>query len=298
MPGERYTPIGADLLYFDLEERRVRLVNAAGELRDHPFIQLPGATLRVDWLVSADAARIAWTLSEQTADGRLRSFTRVADSDGGGRRDVLVDGPHAERHAAPVAFSTDGETLYMDYRPLAADGAPPRFGHADLFALSLTEGFTRPLPGEPGCLCGAAFGRDSLLRLQLSDDLGGHELVLRDAAGRPIARIAAPTLPGFSEARHLLLAPDGARALHTLAQVRSEAAVRSVFVLADLDAGGSRILGTHYGELLRPLAWSDGDDTVLVVHADPRRDGTWKLDLNDGALLPVARARWLGALAG
>ena len=37
---------------------------------------------------------------------------------------------------------------------------------------------------------------------------------------------------------------------------------------------------------------------VLVTSADPQRDGTWKLRLSDGALLPVASASWLGALTG
>ena len=177
---------------------------------------------------------------------------------------------------------------------------PP--GLRDLFALTLTEGFARRLPGEPGCLCGAAFGADLLLRLQLAEIPGGHELMLRDAAGELRGRIAAPALPGFTQARHLLLAPDGAQALYTLAQVRdaggSQQAVRSVFVLADLAEGSSRILGAPASDLLRPLVWNGDDDVVLVTSADPQRDGTWKLRLSDGALLPVAAASWLGALTG
>lgn len=301
MPGERYTPLLEQVLYFDWEERRVRLVDATGKVSDHPFIQLPGATLRVDWLVSPDASRIAWTFTEQGADGQLRSFTRVADSDGGDLRDVLVDGPRPERHALPVAFSGDGATLFMDYRPLLQPGEAQRAGFADLFALTLDEGFTRPLPDEPGCLCGAAFGAGQILRLQLAADLAGFELVQRDLNGVLRGRFPAPTLPGFTAAPHLLLAPDGSRALYTLSQLRGGGgggqALRSVFVLADLEEGGSRILGEPTRDLLRPVAWSDGDNTVLLTSDDPLRDGAWKLDLTDGALLPVARATWLGALA-
>ncbi len=301
LPGERYTPLAEHVLYFDLEERRVRLVNAAGDTKDHPFIQLPGATLRVDWLVAADVSRIAWTFTEQGADGQLRSFTRVSNIDGSDLRDVLVDGPRPERHAVPVAFSGDGATLFMDFRPLRQAGDPPRAGFADLFSLALGEGFTRPLPDEPGCLCGAAFGTETMLRLQLAADLDGFELVQRDLNGGLRGRITVPTLPGFTAANHLLLAPDGSRALYTLSQVRAvgagEQAVRSVFVLADLVDGSSRILGEPAHELLRPVTWSDGDNTVLLTSGDPLRDGTWKLDLVDGALLPVARATWLGALA-
>ena len=279
----------------------MRLVNAAGEVSDHPFIQLPGATLRVDWLVSADASRIAWTFTEQGADGQLRSFTRVADIQGANVRDVLVDGPRPERHALPVAFSGDGATLFMDYRPLLQAGETQRAGFADLFALALDEGFTRPLPDEPGCLCGAAFGAGQVLRLQLAADLDGYELVRRDLNGDLRGRIAAPTLPGFTAATHLLLAPDGSRALYTLSQLRAGdggfQALRSVFVLADLEGGSSRLLGEPFTEQLRPVTWSDGDNTVILTSGDPLRDGTWKLDLTDGALLPVARATWLGALA-
>ncbi|MCY4527182.1 MAG: hypothetical protein OXB89_11320, partial [Anaerolineaceae bacterium] len=254
-----------------------------------------------DWLVARDGSRIAWTFSEQAADGLLRSFTRVSDIDGRDMRDVLVDGPRPERHALPVAFSGDGHTLIMDYRPLLLAGDPPRAGFADLFALALDEGFTRPLPEEPGCLCGAAFGAETMLRLQLAADLDGFELVQRDLNGRLRSRIAVPTLPGFTDAKHLLLAPDGSRALYTLSQVRAgddgDRAVRSVFVLADLEDGSSRILGEPARELLRPVTWSDGDNTALLTSGDPLRDGTWKLDLVDGALLPVADATWLGALA-
>ncbi len=288
------------MLYFDLEERRVRLVNTAGDISDHPFIQLPGATLRVDWLVSPDASRIAWTYTEQGADGQLRSFTRVSDIHGDDVRDVLVDGPRPERHAVPVAFSGDGTTLFMDYRPLLQAGEAQRAGFADLFALTLDEGFTRPLPDEPGCLCGAAFGPGQVLRLQLAADLDGFDLVQRDLNGDLRRRIAAPTLPGFTAATHLLLAPGGSRALYTLSQVRAGnggQAVRSVFVLAELEDGSSQILGEPASELLRPVTWSDGDNTVLLTSGDALRDGTWKLDLSDGALLPVARATWLGALA-
>ena len=55
LPGERYTVLREQVLYFDLADGRVRQVTAAGAISDHPFIQLPGATLRVDWLVAPDA---------------------------------------------------------------------------------------------------------------------------------------------------------------------------------------------------------------------------------------------------
>ncbi len=299
--GERYSVFREQVLYFDVEDGRVRLVDAAGAISDHPFIQLPGATLRVDWLAAPDASQIAWTLTEETAAGHLRSFTRIAASDGSGQRDVLVDGPHSARHTLPVAFSDDGTTLYMDYRPLAGDDVLRRQGYADLFALTLAEGFTRRLPGEPGCLCGAAFDAGRLLRLQLTEGLGGHELVLRNTAGDLLGRIAAPALPGFTHAGHLLVTPDGSQVLYTLAQVRdaggSGQAVRSVFVLVDLDEGSSQILGAPAAKLLRPVAWSEGDNVAIVISADPQRDGTWKLNLSDGALRPVATATWLGSLA-
>ncbi|MCY3719652.1 MAG: hypothetical protein OXG07_08865 [Anaerolineaceae bacterium] len=302
LSGERYTLLQEHVLYFDLEDRRVRLVDAAGDIADHPFIQLPGATLRVDWLVSPDASRISWTYIEQGADGQLRSFTRVSDIQGDDIRDVLVDGPRPNRHAVPVAFGGDGATLFMDYRPLLQPGEAQRAGFAHLFALSRYEGFTRPLPDEPGCLCGAAFGAGQILRLQLAADLDGYELVQRDLNGDLRGRIAAPALPGFTAATHLLAAPDGSRALYTLSQQRGGSdgggqAVRSVFVLADLEEGSSLILGEPVRELLRPVSWSDGDNTVILTSDDPLRDGTWKLDLTDGALLRVARATWLGALA-
>lgn len=300
--GERYTPLAAQILYFDVAARRVRLVNAAGEIEDHPFIQLPGATLRVDWLVAPDAGHIAWTLTEAGGAGQLRSFTRVANIDGSGRREVLVDGPHAERHARPVAFSDDGRTLYMAYQPLAPAGAPARQGYADLFRLTLAEGFTRRLPGEPGCLCGAAFAGGRLLRLQLAEDLVGYELALRDTDDALQGRIAAPALPGFTQATQLLPTADGSLALYTLVQQArpgdSGQGARSAFVLADLAGGSSRLLGAPVAQLLRPVGWSDEGTIALVVSADPLRDGTWKLRLEDGALLPVAAANWLGGLTG
>ena len=303
MPGERYSVLREQVLYFDAQARRVRLVDATGAITDHPFIQLPGAAQRVDWLAAPGGAQIAWSLSEATADGRWRSHTRVAATDGSAMREVLVDGPHAERHAVPVAFSDDGATLYMNYRPAGAVARHERQGYADLFALNLAEGFTRRLPGEPGCLCGAAFADGRLLRLQpAGGSPGGLELVQRNSGGELSVRIAAPALPGFTQARHLLLTPDGSRALYTLAQVRDGGVagetVRTVFVLADLNDRSSRILGEPVDARLGPIAWSEGGRMAIVTAQGAGQDGTWKLDLAAGTLRQVASAGWLGSLAG
>ena len=66
--GERYTLMRGSVLYLDRITRRVMLAFPDGDSREHPFIQPDAQTRRVDWLLSADAKMIAWTLTGGTSE--------------------------------------------------------------------------------------------------------------------------------------------------------------------------------------------------------------------------------------
>ena len=94
--GERFALVGGvagGVIYFDREEGQVKLATPEDGPRDHPFIALNTGDYRVDWTVSSDGGRIAWTVSRQSADGQLISTIFHADAAGADIRHALTYGP-------------------------------------------------------------------------------------------------------------------------------------------------------------------------------------------------------------
>jgi hypothetical protein len=294
--GQRYTPFGDAVMYHAPATGEVMLADPDGT-RKHPFIQPESDTRRVDWLVSPDGTEVAWTLTSGTPDF-LTTVTQVAAVDGSGARVVLRDGARTGIRALPVAFAPDMATLYMDYQPDMIGDLTPFRQYAGLFAVDLATGGVSPLPGEPGCFCGAAVGAGHFLRLSLTPDLTGFDLRMTDLASESETRIPALRLVDFTQAGDVLIAPDGARAVYALAQVqnfgRPEQAVRTVFVLVDLDAGTQSALTEPITTFVRPVAWTE--DATAILFTSPTLDGTWKVNLSDGLLNRVAEATYVGTI--
>jgi len=296
--GERYTLFGRSVMFFDPSLNRVRLAIADGRVRNHPFVQPLETTRRLDWLVAGD--QIAWTMTEELANGQLRTRTTVANLDGGNPREVLTDGPRPGIRAMPVAFSADGSQLYMDYQPDGiADFTPfPQF--AGLFAVDVDGGEPVMLPGEPGCFCGAGLGAGLLLRLELTDDLSGYDVVVQHLNAGTSERIDALRLSNYTQAGDVIIAPDGSQAVYALAQVRDfggpTQSVQTVFVLVDLRDKTQTTLTSPITTFVHPVAWTEDDTAVIFTSADPNLDGTWKIDLDDGRLSKVADATYLGVM--
>ncbi len=295
--GERYTPAGGVVLYFDTAANRVMVARPDGSTYEHPFIQPGGDTRRVDWLVSADGTLLAWTLTN--GQNALTTVTTIAHLDGTNPRQVLVDGPREGIRALPVAFNADNTVLYMDFQPDGvADFTPfPQF--AGLFALDLATGEWERLPGEPGCFCGAGFGAGLLLRLAVAPDLSGFDMRVLNLEGEVQQTIPALALRNYTQAGDVVIAPDGRQAVYALAQVRDfgqpSQSIQTVFVRVDLRTMTQTALTEPITTFVEPLAWTE--DNTAVLFTSRQRNGTWKINLSDGVLTKIAEATYLGTVS-
>lgn len=292
--GERFAVAGNAVMFFDRGSRRVMLAAPDGSVNPHPFIQPSEGNNRIDWLVADDQQTVAWT-ETSGAPTALTTTTWVAEIDGAGRRQVFTDGPRDGIRAYPVAFSDDEALLFMDYQPNTIGDLTPFRQFAGLFSLDLASGETSALPGEPGCFCGAGIDAGMFLRLTVAD--GGFNLRIRNLNNGTETMLAP--VNNFTQGGDLLIAPDGTRAVYSLAQISgfgtASQSVQTVIVLVDLVSLTQRALGSPANRILRPLAWTEDDSAVLF--ADPQAQTTWKATVSDGALEQVANGVYLGMFA-
>jgi hypothetical protein len=295
--GERYTLVGNMVMYFDRVANRVILVTPDGQTHEHPFIQPGTETRRVDWRLSPDGKKIAWTLTEGTATA-LTTLTSIANIDGTEEREVLSDGPRNAIRALPVGFSPDYTTLYMDFQPDGFADFTPMPQYAGLFGVDIATGKWDYLPDEPSCFCGAGFGAGVLLRLKVSPDLSGFDVHLYNLAGKIEQTIPAQPLRGYTQAGDVVISPDGRQAVYALAQVqnfgRADQSVRTVFMLVDLELKTQAPLTEPITTFVEPHSWTEDNSAVLLTSR--QQDGTWKINLSDGKLTRVADATYLGTV--
>lgn len=295
--GERYTLAGQAVLYYERDNNRVMLAEPDGSTREHPFIQPGAATRRLDWLLSPDGKRIAWTLTDGSANA-LTTITNVAQVDGTEAQVVFTDGPRDSIRALPVGFSPDFTTLYMDFQPEGFSDFIPFPQYAGLFAVEVSSGEWDYLPDEPSCFCGAGFGNGLLLRLKVSADLSGFDLHVYNLAGQVEQTIPAASLPNYTQAGDIVMSPDGRKAVYSLAQIqnfgREDQSVRTVFMLVDLERMTQAAMTEPITTFVEPLSWTE--DNSAVIFTSRQRDGTWKISLTDGRLARVADATFLGTI--
>jgi hypothetical protein len=105
-------------------------------------------------------------------------------------------------------------------------------------------------------------------------------------------------LIGFTQGGDVLIAPDGTRAIYTLAQIRGfgtpAQSVQTVLVLIDLENYTQEALTDPANTLFRPIAWTDDGASLIIT--SPSLDGTWKVELADGSLRLIADATFIGTL--
>jgi hypothetical protein len=297
--GQRYTAIGAAIMYFDTLTRRVMLALPNGRLQRHPFIQPGPDTRRVDWLLSQDGTLLAWTLTNGSDPNNLSTITTTANLDGTNLQQVFADGPLDGLRALPVAFNADHSLLYMDYQPDGVSDLTAFSQYAGLFALDVKTSTIEYLPDEPGCYCGAGFGAGWFLRLALTPDLGGFDLKVHNLAGEVEQTIPALRLRNYTQAGDIIISPDGSRAVYALAQIRNfgsaEQEVETVFMLVDLRLMTQTPLTEPITTFVRPIEWTEDNSAVLFT--SPQRNGTWKVNFSDGKLNKVAEATYVGTIS-
>jgi len=287
--GDRYLLLEDGVMFFDYAVNRVRMAAPNGALRDHPFVQLEGDARRIDWLVHGD--QVAWTLTSGTYPA-LVTTTWVANRDGSNRREVLADSTGEGVRAFPVAL--DETHLYLDYQPDSIGDITPFRQYAALFSVDLTTGETQPLPGEPGCFCGAAIGAGRLIRLTLAANLNGFDVRVVDLATG--TQTVLPSLGVYTQGGDVLIAPDGLSAVYALGEITNfgttSQRLRTVIALIDLTTMTQRVLVPAVDRQLRPLGFTDG----ALLLFDPGANRTFKADLSTGTLAAVSQAQYLGTV--
>ena len=295
--GERYSVVSNAVWYFDYQTLRMMLLEPGQPPREHPFIQLEESARRVDWLISPDGRSVAWTLTLGEPE-RLSTITYLSKLDGTMRREIFRDGPREGIRALPVAFSQDASLLYMDAHPDGLGRFVAYTQYAGLFQVDIETGAVSTLPGEPACFCGAGIFDSTYLRLALTSDLSGFDVRYYDLVAGFDLSIPAIRLPNFTQAGEVLIAPGGNQAVYALSQIQNfgtpNQSVRTVFILVDLLAQTQRALTEPITTYVYPVRWTE--DNSAILFASPQRTGTWKINLEDGALVKVAEASYLGSV--
>ena len=297
--GDGFALTASGVVFFDRLARQVKLAKADGIIRDHPFIKATANTHRVDWAVSSDLRHIVWTLSRRVEDQGLITATWLADVAGGEIRELLVYGPRAGIQLLPVSFGAHSRQVYMEAYADGSEALSVYRRRAGLFSLTLDDGelVTAALPGDQACFCAVGFGAGSMLRLRANQERDGLDLEIYHIAsgeGRVIPAIA----PGdYHEGGNIVVSADGRRAVYALSQLDDPAGepaeIRSVLVDVDIENGSQRVASPALRGLIRPLGFTDEKRTALLTTGEGY---TLKLDLEDGRLVEVADAIYLGQI--
>ncbi len=297
--GEGFTLTDGGVIFLDTGERQVKLAKADGIIRDHPFIHINAETQRVDWAVSQDKDWIVWSVSREIEGGQLITATWLADVAGSEIRELLVYGPREGIQLLPIGFGASQREVLMEANALGSDGLSPYTRRTGLFALALAEGEleTRALPGDPSCFCAVGFGANLMLRLAPNRELNGLDVEIYDLAGGERQVIPALSRGNYREGGNILISADGKQAVYALSQVPAaggEDEIRTLLIHVDIEVGRQRIASSPIPDLIRPLRF--GAENRVALIAMGQSDATYKIDLEDGRLVEVAEALYLGQL--
>lgn len=297
--GEGFTLTNGGVIFVDTSERQVKLAKADGIIRDHPFIHINAETQGVDWAVSEDKDWIVWSVSREVEDGQLITAVWLADVAGSEIRELLVYGPREGVQLLPISFGASEREVFMEAHAVGSEGLSPYTRRTGLFTLALSDGEleTRALPDDPTCFCAVGFGANLMLRLAPNRELNGLDVEIYDLAGGERQVIPALSRGSYREGGNILVSADGKQAVYALSQVPAadgEDEIRSLLILVDIEGGRQRIASSPIADLIRPLRF--GAENRVALIAMGQSGATYKIDLEDGRLVEVADALYLGQL--
>lgn len=298
--GARYTRLRNGVIYYDASQRTVLYAQPDNaQPIEHPYIHMDDTARRIDWATSDDNRLIAWTLTYGPPEA-ITTVTRVLTSDGTGPHEILSDGPQTGVRVLPIAFSEDGQSLYVDMYPDGLERYVAYSQYAGLHRLDIETGELTPLPDEPGCFCGAGIRGDAFVRLSLNSDPSGFDVRYYNLSSDRAATIAAQQFNNFTQAGDVLLTADGQLAVYALSDVADfgtqQQSIRTVFMLVDLRTMTQRPLTEPITTYVHPLQWTEDNSAILFTSV--QNNGTWKISLDTGLLQKVAEATFLGSIQG
>jgi len=156
-----------------------------------------------------------------------------------------------------------------------------------------------PLPAEPNCACPAAVTADGRIfaRLEAPQGQGPFALHVWDLLTNADIQVPPPSLPQ-RQAGDLLLNATGTLAVYNAASgLGVETGLipeQYALVLVDAAAGEQRVLLPAGPDRYIPQAFIDEDAALLLTGST--RGGTYKLDLESGALQQVSERIFLGVI--
>jgi len=298
--GERFSLTQTGVIYFDLDDAQVKLAKPDGIIREHPFINVARDTRSVHWIVSHDKGRIAWSIVRKIEDDQLITAIWLADVAGAEIRELLVYGPREDLQLRPAGFGAEQSQLFVEVYVDGSDGLDPYLRRSGLFALAIGEGEVeaRKLPGDQTCYCPAGFGAGYMLRLAPSPALDGLDVEIFHLDSGLSQRVPALSRGNYRDAGNILVSADGKQAVYALSQVRHFASeqeeIRTVVVQVDLENGLQRIASQPIPDLVQPIQFTERDRALVV--ALEGSGGTLKVDLQDGRIIDLAAATYLGRL--
>jgi len=293
--GQHFALVGDTVIYEKARTGAIMRARADGTIEPHPFIRRGPDTARITWVVSSDRRAIAWV--EVSLSGVSTAY--VAWADGSELEALPIPSPEPPYELRPLALTDNRAALLVD---LAAPGKPtnlPFITYTHLSEYHIHERAAYPLPGEPLCPCAAAVTPDGrlLARLEAPNGQGPFALHLWDLPNQLDLRVPAPALP-YRMAGDLLLSAGGALAVYAVAAgvgpETGQFQEQYALIVVDLAAQTQRLLGGPSPVRYRPLAFLDGDGTVLAVGVN--QPGTFKIDVATGAALRISADEYLGAI--
>lgn len=287
------------VIFHNPATNQIMLATPDGRLAPHPFIprQSEGLVL-LEWVLSAGGGSIAWVEVFASPDAWV---SNVYIADVLGQSIVQIPAPPPTRindpyrRIRPLALSDDRLTLFydaaapVDRRPLTDYYAD----FEDLHVYQAATGTFQPLPGEPGCMCGAGITTNGLFLWRSQESARGNTLrrwSLADSSQTLIPAVG----PIFAQIGDFFVTDDFA--LYTQAQNLETDAFDSQFalMLADATLGQQTILIGPSSQRFKVLALTQNNSTVLL--GDVYGGGTYKFNLTTSELALVSQQTWLGTL--
>jgi hypothetical protein len=292
-PGSDHTLIDGGVIFREAGTGFIRIATPDGRAEIFSPIPPGQPNVRVDWVISPGRERLAWTVTVRSEQS-LVSDLYLAAGDGSGARLALHTTSTHGVGVVPLAVADAGDWIDYTRRADLFDGAPlsPASAVEEVLRLDVATGASTPLPDAPGCPCPFATTPDGarFARLRAGDD--GEFSVTVWEVGADFVVQASPLATDFERAAGLLLSPDGAQAVYTLA--RGQTRFRYALVAANLLTGEQRIVDDQLDGDLRAVAFVAGGDALLMTGA--LGEGTYKVWLEDGSAVQVSPHTYLGQL--
>jgi hypothetical protein len=285
------------------DDGRPRLLVPSGQILDFDF--LPQSTvppLAFDWVLSEDGRSLAWA-ELSFADARWQAAIFTAQLDG----TTLTALPSPPATSQPslrvrlIAVSNDASTLLLDIdHPIATREPGQRFDtYTSVRLYRSSNRIYQPIAETVRCPCPVSAAENLAYVFLLERPIVGNGYAIQrwDTSTDTLRTIAAVDTI-FQQGGHVQYDHDAGLALYTMTGLANrEQSLDSALVAVDFLNGNQRIIRTGPpNSNLRVQSMATEAQTPFIV--DLRSNTTFKFNLENNVLDPIAARIWLGTIAG